>query len=192
MASVSGVDVLLAAARRGLCRVEPAEALAAIGDGAALVDIRSDLQRAQDGLLPGAIFIARNVLEWRCDPASPWRDPSVAQTQRRLILICNEGYQSSLAAATLQELGLAHATDVIGGFQGWRADGLPVQPAAPRGGAPVRPPPHGRTEALEYAPGSLSVTSMPSKVACALAGRPRERPQSFLQGRGARAAMLSG
>jgi rhodanese-related sulfurtransferase len=127
---VSGVDDLLAAARRGLRRIEPAEALAAIGDGAVLVDIRSDLQRAHDGLMPGAVFIARNVLEWRCDPASPWRDPRVADPALRQMLICDEGYQSSLAAATLQQLGLPRATDVIGGFRSWRDAGLPVCPPA--------------------------------------------------------------
>jgi rhodanese-related sulfurtransferase len=126
-AAMSTIDELLAAARRPLGRVEPGEAFAAIGDGAVLVDIRSDLQRAHDGLLPGAIFIARNVLEWRCDPASPWRDARIADPALRQILICDEGYQSSLAAATLQWLGLERATDVIGGFRAWRDAGLPVE-----------------------------------------------------------------
>ena len=126
MPRVSAADDLLAAAQRGLRRVEPAEALAAIGEGAVLVDIRSDLQRAHDGLMPGAVFIARNVLEWRCDPTSQWRDPRVADPALRQMLICDEGYQSSLAAATLQQLGLPRATDVIGGFRAWRDAGLPV------------------------------------------------------------------
>jgi rhodanese-related sulfurtransferase len=120
------VEDLMAAARSRLRRVEPAEVAAELERGAVLVDIRSDAQRAAGGLLPNAVFIARNVLEWRCDPASEWRDPAVSDPSRRVILICEEGYQSSLAAATLQELGLPDATDVVGGFQAWRDAGLPV------------------------------------------------------------------
>ena len=93
------------------------------------MDIRSDRQRAVDGVIPGARFIARNVLEWRLDPDSPDRDPELARPPARVILICDEGYQSSLAAATVQRFGLAEATDVVGGFQAWRAAGLPVEPA---------------------------------------------------------------
>ena len=120
------IEQLLARARSGLARVSPAQAHAAMRSGALLVDIRGDAQRDRDGLIPGARFVARNVLEWRCDPASPWRDPALARPELRLMLICDEGYQSSLAAATLQRFGLPDATDVIGGFQAWRADGLPV------------------------------------------------------------------
>jgi rhodanese-related sulfurtransferase len=125
------IDDLLAAARARLERVEPDEALAAVRrDRAVLVDIRSESQRAADGVVPGAAFVARNVLEWRLDPESPWRDPELARTDRRVIVMCNEGYQSSLVAATLQELGHADATDLDGGFQAWRGAGLPVEPAA--------------------------------------------------------------
>ena len=121
------VEELLAAARARLERVEPDEALAALRqDRAVLVDIRSDSQRAGDGVVPEAAFVARNVLEWRLDPESPWRDRELARTDRRIILMCNEGYQSSLAAATLQELGHTNATDLAGGFQAWRGAGLPV------------------------------------------------------------------
>jgi rhodanese-related sulfurtransferase len=122
------VDELLARARARLRRVEPAEAAAALAGGAVLVDIRSDSDVERDGVVPGAVRIARNVLEWRCDPASRWRDPAVSDPERRVILMCDEGYQSSLAAATLQELGLPHATDLAGGFRAWRAAGLPVSP----------------------------------------------------------------
>ena len=122
------VEDLLAAARARLERVEPDEALAAVRhDRAVLVDIRSESQRAADGVVPEAAFVARNVLEWRLDPESPWRDPELARTDRRVIVMCNEGYQSSLAAATLQELGHADATDLAGGFQAWRGAGLPVE-----------------------------------------------------------------
>jgi rhodanese-related sulfurtransferase len=121
------VEDLLAEARGRLRRLDPVEARDAMAEGDVLVDIRSDAQHARDGAIPGALTIARNVLEWRCDPASPWRDPRVSDPRRRVILICAEGYQSSLAAATLQRLGLDHATDVVGGFGRWRAAGLPVE-----------------------------------------------------------------
>jgi len=121
------IDELLAQARASLQRVEPAEAAEAMRDGAVLVDIRRDAQRERDGVVPGAVFIPRNVLEWRCDPASEWREPAVSEPARQVILMCDEGYQSSLAAATLQQLGLPHATDLAGGFQAWRAAGLPVE-----------------------------------------------------------------
>lgn len=125
------VEDLLAAARARLERVEPAGALAAVRDERALlVDIRSESQRAADGVIPGAAFVARNVLEWRLDPQSPWRDPELARTDRRVIVMCDQGYQSSLAAATLQELGHGDATDLAGGFQAWREAGLPVEPEA--------------------------------------------------------------
>ena len=124
------VDELLAEARAGLSRLSPEEAREAAQGGALLIDIRSESQRKRDGEIPGARFIARNVLEWRCDPASDWRDPEVVG--RRLIVFCNEGYQSSLVAATLQQLGHGDATDLIGGFQAWRAAGLDVvSPAQP-------------------------------------------------------------
>ena len=121
---MTSVDELLAGARARLRRVSADEAELAARDGALLVDIRSDSQRARDGVIPGSKFIPRNVLEWRCDPASEWRDPEVVG--RRLIVFCNEGYQSSLVAAMLQQLGHADATDLIGGFQAWRAAGLEV------------------------------------------------------------------
>src|SRR5919201_2308648 len=123
------VDELLAQARSRLTRLDPHEAASAVSAGALLIDIRSESQRAADGVVPGSVFVARNVLEWRCDPSSPYRDPSIDGRERQLIVMCNEGYQSSLAAATLHELGLTTATDLDGGFQAWRAAGLPVEPA---------------------------------------------------------------
>jgi len=113
------IDELLADARSGLDRV-PAEELAAAQKGGALVvDIRPVEQRARDGELPGAIIVDRNVLEWRLDPSSPDRLREVTDHSRRIIVVCNEGYSSSLAAATLQGLGLHRATDLIGGYQQW-------------------------------------------------------------------------
>ncbi len=120
---LGGVDALLAAARAEIDRLTPAEALAETERGAAMVDIRPVEQRQRDGDLPGARVIQRNVLEWRLDPGSEERDPELAQPGRRVILICNEGYQSSLAAATVRRFGL-DAADVIGGVQRWRGDGL--------------------------------------------------------------------
>ena len=122
------VEDLLATARARLERVEPEDAAAAVRDDRALlVDIRSESQRAADGVVPESAFVARNVLEWRLDPESPWRDPELARTDRRVIVMCDQGYQSSLVAATLQDLGHADATDLAGGFQAWRGAGLPVE-----------------------------------------------------------------
>jgi rhodanese-related sulfurtransferase len=119
------IDHLLDEARAQIGRLSAVDAQAATRAGAALIDIRSDSERARGGPIPGARVIARNVLEWRLDPASPHRDAACARRDLRLILICNEGYQSSLAAATLKRFGL-DATDVIGGFQAWSAAGLAV------------------------------------------------------------------
>ena len=123
---MSPVQDLLEEARARLERLTPEQAHAAMGEGALLVDIRSDSQRAGDSLIPGARFVPRNVLEWRLDPASPHRDPELGRRDARVVLLCDEGYQSSLAAATLQSFGVA-ATDVIGGFRAWRAAGLPIE-----------------------------------------------------------------
>jgi rhodanese-related sulfurtransferase len=119
-------DELLAEARQSLDRLGPLEAAAAIDAGAVLIDVRSESQRERDGVVPGSVFFPRNVLEWRCDPASPYRDERVAHAARQLIVMCDQGYQSSLAAANLKRLGHERATDLVGGFQAWRAAGLPV------------------------------------------------------------------
>jgi rhodanese-related sulfurtransferase len=124
------IDELLAETRSRLDRLGPHEAAAAMADDALLIDVRGDNQRAADGTVPRAVHLPRNVLEWRCDPDSDSRDPRVGSLERRLIVMCDAGYQSSLAAATLQELGFERATDLAGGFQAWREAGLPVQPPA--------------------------------------------------------------
>ena len=118
---VSRVEQLLAESRRGLDRVEPDCLAAEVAAGALVVDIRPDDQRTRDGALSGAVVIDRNVLEWRLDPTSSYRIPELADPDRRVIIVCNEGYASSLAADTLRRLGLRRATDLVGGFQGWRA-----------------------------------------------------------------------
>ena len=120
------IDEILAAARARLIRLSPEEAHAACAAGAMLIDIRPAARRAAAGEVPGSVVIERNHLEWRLDPASDARLPWVTGYGLRPIVICAEGYTSSLAAAALQDLGLAQATDVVGGYQAWQASGLPT------------------------------------------------------------------
>jgi rhodanese-related sulfurtransferase len=128
-AGAQTIDQVLMRARRGLNRLGPAQAMAAIADGALLVDIRPAAQRAREGEVPGAMIVERNVLEWRFDPASSARLP-VAGYDLAVIVMCSEGYTSSLAAAALRELGVHRATDLDGGYVAWAAAGLPVQGSA--------------------------------------------------------------
>jgi rhodanese-related sulfurtransferase len=123
------LDELLSAAREPLDRVDPQSAQAAVQHGATLIDIRTDSLITRDGVVPDAIIIPRNVLEWRLAPDSAHRHPRAPGVDDHVILMCDEGYASSLAAATLQQLGFSRATDLDGGFQAWRAAGLPVEPA---------------------------------------------------------------
>jgi rhodanese-related sulfurtransferase len=116
------IQELLDDARSRLDRVEPENLEAEQAAGALVVDIRSDEQRQRDGHVPGAVIVDRNVLEWRLDPASPHCIPQTGY-DRRIIIVCNEGYSSTLAAATLRTLGLHNATDLAGGFQAWRCLG---------------------------------------------------------------------
>jgi rhodanese-related sulfurtransferase len=133
---------LLARARSGLHRLDPMLAFRAVGGGAILIDTRPEWQRRADGDIPGAIVIERNHLQSRCDPACPGLVPEAAGHDVAWIVCCDEWYSSSSAAASLQALGLRQATDLIGGFQAWRADGLPVaapgQPSRPRLPRPLR------------------------------------------------------
>jgi rhodanese-related sulfurtransferase len=123
------IDAVLAAARSRLTRLSPAQAQLAARSGALLVDIRPQAQREAEGEIPGATIIERNVLEWRLDPASAACLPA-ASYDLQVIIFCSEGYTSSLAAASLLDLGVRHATDLEGGFRAWEAAGLPVSPAA--------------------------------------------------------------
>jgi rhodanese-related sulfurtransferase len=125
------VGEILAQARGRLKRLGPQQAYDAMHAGALLVDIRPQAQRAAEGELPGALVVERNVLEWRLDPASDARLPEAGDYGRQVIVICSEGYASSLAAASLQDLGLANATDLAGGFHAWAGSGLPVLDARP-------------------------------------------------------------
>jgi MFS family permease len=124
-------DLLAEARRRIEPRLEPEQARDAVSGGALLVDLRSQDERRRDGVIPGSLHIPRSVLEWRVDPDSGYPNPHVGGLERRLVLFCNEGFSSSLAAATLRDLGYAHATDLIGGFAAWKSAGLPV--CAPAG-----------------------------------------------------------
>jgi rhodanese-related sulfurtransferase len=119
------IDEILAAARSRLRRLDPAAALAAQLGGAVLVDIRPEAQRVATGIIPGAVVVERNHLEWRFDPASDARLP-IASYDLDVIVYCQEGYTSSLAAAALQDLGLSTATDLVGGIVAWCAAGLPT------------------------------------------------------------------
>ena len=127
--SRSPLDGLLARSRARLTRLRPRQAHAAIQRGARLVDIRPEFQRRADGDIPGAIVIERNHLEWRLHPSSADKIPEARDARVQWIVICDEGYASSLAAGTLRTIGISRATDVVGGFQAWRAAKLPV--AAP-------------------------------------------------------------
>ncbi|MFD7701270.1 rhodanese-like domain-containing protein [Streptomyces caelestis] len=125
-----GIDELLERVRAGYERVGPRDAYeAARAGGALLVDIRYAALRERDGLIPGALVVERNELEWRLDPRGSHRLPEVTGHDLRVVVVCNEGYASSLAAESLHRLGLHRATDLTGGFQAWRAAGLPVVPA---------------------------------------------------------------
>ncbi|WP_052868950.1 rhodanese-like domain-containing protein [Streptomyces niger] len=125
---MSAIDELLAQARTELARVEPHEAAAVQRAGGLLVDIRYAALRERDGTIPGALIVERNELEWRLDPTGDHRAPEATGRDLRIVVVCNEGYASSLAAVSLRRLGLSHATDLTGGFQAWRAAGLPVIP----------------------------------------------------------------
>ncbi|MEU5024230.1 rhodanese-like domain-containing protein [Streptomyces milbemycinicus] len=128
MSTKRSIDELLAEARVGLDRLGPTEAAAAQAEGGLLVDIRYAALRERDGTIPGALIVERNELEWRLDPLCDHRLPEATDHDLRIVVVCNEGYASSLAAVSLRQLGLSRATDLVGGFQAWRAAGLPVSP----------------------------------------------------------------
>jgi rhodanese-related sulfurtransferase len=122
------LDDLLNEARARIERIDPADAWAAAQDDALIVDTRVD---RSPGIVPGSLHVPLSVLQWRVDPDSAWRNPHVNGLETRLILICEHGESSSLAAASLLELGFTRVGDVIGGFEAWEAAGLPVTPAPP-------------------------------------------------------------
>ncbi len=126
------IDEVLVEARSGLARLGPQQAAEAMRAGGRLVDIRPEFQRRADGEIPGAIVIERVHLEWRLDPTSQGRIPEAVDHDEVWVVLCDEGYSSSLAAASLHAIGLRRATDVVGGFRAWRSAALPInRPAAP-------------------------------------------------------------
>jgi rhodanese-related sulfurtransferase len=130
--SVSNIDRQIAEARARLRRLDARQAAAAVQAGALLVDIRPAEQRRREGVVPAAVAIERNVLEWRLDPTSEARTTSLAGPDHIIVVLCSEGYASSLAAVSLHAIGLRAATDVIGGFRAWAAAGLPICRASGR------------------------------------------------------------
>jgi rhodanese-related sulfurtransferase len=123
------IDELLAEARARLQRVDPRAAAAILAGGGLVVDIRPAEQRRRDGEIPGAIAVERNVLEWRLAPSSAYRIAELTGPEHEVVIVCAQGFASSLAAAALLDLGLVHATDLDGGFESWAASGLPVRRA---------------------------------------------------------------
>jgi rhodanese-related sulfurtransferase len=125
-ASRRTVHELVQQAAARIERLEPAAAQGAMEEGAVLVDIRSDSDRERDGIVPGSLHVPRTVLEWRLDPESDWRSPHAPELGERVVVLCNHGFSSVLAAASLVDLGFVRAADVVGGFTAWREAGLPV------------------------------------------------------------------
>jgi rhodanese-related sulfurtransferase len=126
------LEALLAEAEARIERHSPADAASAMEQGAVLIDIRSDDSRERHGVVPGALHVPRTVLEWRLDPGSPWRNPHVGDLDRRIVVLCDHGCSSVLAAASLADIGFTRAGDVVGGFAAWRESGLPVASAPAR------------------------------------------------------------
>ena len=124
-----GIDAVLAESRAGVARMSPAEVVAAQARGALVVDTRTEAQRRRQGELPGAVVIDRTVLEWRLDPTGDARIPEATSYDLEVVVVCRQGYSSSLAAASLRAVGLHRATDMAGGVEAWLAAGLPVSGA---------------------------------------------------------------
>lgn len=127
-----GIEELLAQARARIVRYTPHEARERILAGAVLVDLRSYDERERHGVIPGSVHVPRSVLEWRVDPACPNANVHVSDRSLELILVCADGFSSSLAAGSLLDLGFERAADIDGGYAAWRAAGLPTAPAPPR------------------------------------------------------------
>jgi rhodanese-related sulfurtransferase len=127
------IDDQLDAARARLRRLTPEESRDAMAAGGVILDTRTYEQRRADGVIPGAIVMSRNIIEWRVDPTSGWEDPAVVARTGPVIVMCDEGFASSLAAASLLDIGVDDAVDMIGGYQAWKAAGLPVAEAESTG-----------------------------------------------------------
>ncbi|MGY5011794.1 winged helix-turn-helix domain-containing protein [Streptomyces sp. 900105755] len=159
----SSIDELLVRARARLRRLAPLDAARELADGALLVDVRADLVRRAEGEIPGSLVMDRNVLEWRLDPCSAWRIEEAVDHSLRAIIMCSQGYMSSMAAAGLHDLGLRRATDIVGGYEAWRAAGLPVVPGGTLPGSyvaaapsPISLDPGGQRMLVDGAPVALT------------------------------------
>ena len=128
---ISATEHLLADARERIARYEPQKAQERALNGSVIVDLRSHDERARRGVIPGSVHVPRSVLEWRVDPGSGWSNPLVSDKDVELILVCHEGYSSSLAAASLRGIGRSRVADLVGGFHAWRDAGLETIPAPP-------------------------------------------------------------
>ena len=128
------IDDLLAVARGRIQRLTPEAAYDAMAGGALLVDTRCSDDRRATGTIPGSVHVPLSVLYWRLDPSSGYDDPALSDLTRPIVLICAHGYSSSVAAATLHDLGFASVADVVGGFEAWSASGMPVLPVSPEDG----------------------------------------------------------
>ena len=126
------LDELMAEAGARIERLEPQDAYASVVRGACLVDIRSDAPREAYGIVPGSLHVPRTVLEWRLAPDSPWRNPHAGGLDTPIVVMCDHGFSSVLAAATLRELGFEQVADVVGGYEAWQEAGLPTAAAPPR------------------------------------------------------------
>ena len=122
----TSIEAVLRAAQERLDRLTPQQAADEQAEGALIVDIRSEVERRAEGEIPGSLILERNVLEWRLDPTSSWRIAEAVDHSLRAIILCPEGYVSGLAAVALRDIGLYRATDVVGGFAGWRKAGCPI------------------------------------------------------------------
>lgn len=122
---------MLANARARIGRLTPAEVQSAVEDGAVVVDTRDSADRAAEGVIPGSVCVTRNTLEWRVDSTSGAPDPRINDPDQQLIVVCNDGYSSSLAAASLVELGFLNAADLVGGYRAWKRAGLPTETLNP-------------------------------------------------------------
>ena len=120
------INDLLAESRATLTRLTPEQTLSAQSIGALIIDTRMDADRVREGVIPGSLPMPLSVIQWRVDPASGYADPAISSFDQTLIVVCNEVYSSSLAAASLQRLGFRKATDLVGGYRGWKAHGLPT------------------------------------------------------------------
>jgi MFS family permease len=147
----TAAELLADAQRRIAPRLEPVEASRIASRGALLIDLRSQDERRREGVVPGSLHIPRSVLEWRVDPSSGYTNPHLGDLESRLILFCAHGYSSSLAAASLREIGCRNATDIVGGFEAWKASGLPVRSLDEHGGAPDELPGMGPPEPVDSA-----------------------------------------